>query len=842
MLGATPKQAMLDLLRLATQQDQISGLHRVLQTIAERTESFGCIIWQAAPDAALDPPHGDLFVLAEWFPGPARCAVHDLSVARSQTGKAMAAGTQAKVLVTDLSPEARDRFLTEKKIYTFCTTPLLLDGGKPGALNLYRQATREYEDNVLDLAREYAELIPLLYDVILNKIRANLFIEVDQILQSIDTTESGPPGPQQSAVEQAAQAIPEVCRKIQRAFNCREVSIFLEHGDTPGLYKLEGTTWKGGLWRRTSYHAAIDDGITGWSLTNPDTPVLIFDLGTYDQDAINQVYSGMNWLDSLDICNAVRTEMKIGEADPLPPIPLMTAPIVRGPDVFGVIRCCVGGDNGPFYFSMVCHEILQMVAAQLGPFWGARRDLDDVDQVVSKLRELNTNAYKAISGKNSEERIMSQVLDVAAKLIRGAEINDVRLVTNDEPRYLYFAATKGKAWKSGTPKEIQTRRERLYPLHGKSSGAQVMSDGRAYVRDDVTKDPNYSKNFDDVKRMIIAPVMLSEEKFGVLDLRTTIDRPFPRHAVLTATLLGTQLAMYLQFTRAMADRRRLLEVAQGTAEVQVRLNQDMAHQFHSPILIAHGRVQDALSNLRALTADQIEAELRTVRGVCARAMHVSSNSRMFAELARNQKITTTISTMSGADLVSMLINTGKDTASLYDNFDELPPQPTRSGYGVPRHITDASRRIWVTPDGLEELFNITTDRRLLEQAVTQILDNAFKYSFPHTTVRVSGGLTRSSHSKTKRPNATSGSASGNGNSRRLRITIASEGIRLDRTEVSKCRNRGWQSETAAQFKQGGAGIGLWIVDNIMSALNGDMHIRPTDNDEITEFTLVVPIQ
>ena len=99
-----------------------------------------------------------------------------------------------------------------------------------------------------------------------------------------------------------------------------------------------------------------------------------------------------------------------------------------------------------------------------------------------------------------------------------------------------------------------------------------------------------------------------------------------------------------------------------------------------------------------------------------------------------------------------------------------------------------------------------------------VLDNAFKYSSRNTKVRISGEL------------------SGTG---RFYILVSNHGTRLHATEVQRCTERGWRSELAKLTTGEGAGIGLWIVNNIMTAHKGDLEISPTVGGR-TEVKLIFP--
>ncbi|MBK6795262.1 MAG: ATP-binding protein [Acidobacteria bacterium] len=108
---------------------------------------------------------------------------------------------------------------------------------------------------------------------------------------------------------------------------------------------------------------------------------------------------------------------------------------------------------------------------------------------------------------------------------------------------------------------------------------------------------------------------------------------------------------------------------------------------------------------------------------------------------------------------------------------------------------------------------------MIEQAIFNLLDNAVKYSFPNSEVRIYVGWT------------------GTG---RFHVSVQNKGIKLDPKDINECMTQGWQSEQAKAVDGSGAGLGLWLVNNIMLAHEGELIAIPTTSEKITEFKLVFP--
>jgi signal transduction histidine kinase len=114
---------------------------------------------------------------------------------------------------------------------------------------------------------------------------------------------------------------------------------------------------------------------------------------------------------------------------------------------------------------------------------------------------------------------------------------------------------------------------------------------------------------------------------------------------------------------------------------------------------------------------------------------------------------------------------------------------------------------------------VWTDTKLFQAALGNILDNARKYSFDDTTVRITARATRS---------------------QRLLVEVANVGIALRADEAKRCRERGWRSESALCHTDKGLGVGLWLTERIVRTIGASLLIQPTDAVGITRFSISMP--
>lgn len=806
----TSKSHVTELVTTALSQDSLSGLSEMLKTIALSVNGDGCILWEARPGSDFDssPPKGRFFMLAGWFKDNWRLALDDLPL-KSAVGRAVT--TQQSVNIERLR-DSRE-FLSHPILQTtpvktfFCVPVNFLDGTK-GALNVYRYLPVPLYESEQRIVEEQAVLVPSLYQTIRDRVSLRLIRKVDDILHEAETGQLDP----KAISKTATKVCQKICDEVGSTFQCIETSIFLEDTlEAAGQYKLMSTTWTGPF-DKPVYRKGRREGLTGWVLAR-NTPIKIFDLAQFKRDKpmIRLEYPGINWKDSLNFRKTVRDALKLSHIDEMPPLSFMAVPIGMGNRVLGVIRCCTA-KQGPYYLADRELNLLKVVAAQVGRYWSNclnRSEMHIENEswrgLVESVKRLNQFVHNELGSESPEElRIFAEALRVARSVIRGSEIMDVRLF-DEGTNELYFAETFGKAWSKGTEQEIDQRRRRRFSVLGNpsSGGAHVFLTRKVYIVQG-PDDPYYSETFPDTKRVIIAPISVEDEIFGVLDIRATHETPFPKHAEAIAELLGQQLGLYHylaksigKMVRAEGDLKQNLAVLETLRRQQAQAFLDLEHQLKSPIIQAYARVQ---SVLREATDDKLRSNIGKIRGLCGKAMRVAMSAGLFAKMVQEEPIQTTLTPLTSGDIVRLTIETADDTQSIIGPERQI-------GFHVNRSSFDAlHEKIWV-------------DRNLLEQAVSALLDNAAKYSYPRTQVQIRGGITGSG---------------------RFHITVINKGLPIRLSDVRVCVERGWRGGLAQATTGEGSGLGLWIVDNIMKAHHGELIILPTDSANLTEVKLVFP--
>jgi GAF domain-containing protein len=364
---------------------------------------------------------------------------------------------------------------------------------------------------------------------------------------------------------------------------------------------------------------------------------------------------------------------------------------------------------------------------------------------------------------------------------------------------LYSYDTREGRWRHPPAAAGVTDPETAWPPGKEDAAAQsILSELRGRQRlvvatdldtSDLLRNSGFAR-LQGVASCVAAPLTAAGEKVGVMFVSYRQRRLFTPEGLADISLFADQAAVAIHMAQ-------LLETLQRD---QLQALQDFQHQIKSPIIQAHARIQRLLARPQVRNLPE---ELGIIAGFCAKAKRVSTNIRLFAELYRGESIQARFSPIATAEIVALLEKGAKDNLSMSD-----PDQR------VTFEVHSRSFAEWGA-DALQ------LDLDLIDQAVNNVLDNAFKYSYPNEQVKIRGGRT--------------GSGS-------FYIAIASCGIPLLPNEVAKVVERGWQSKEARSTSTGGKGIGLWIVDNIMRAHGGSLEVRPTALDGETEIRLVFPTE
>jgi signal transduction histidine kinase len=664
--------------------------------------------------------------------------------------------------------------------------PLTFGDGTAGALQVDWPAARRVEDIDSEALCTAARLAGALYDTVIDKVGYRLVAGLNAILNGA----SWPPAAAAELKNWAGTVFTEVARLLADIFECLEVSVFLEERlEKPGWFELAATTCREYI-RQPEYRPG-EPGPTGWALREKRV-VQIFDLLRLEQgrDGIQDRYPGLSWRNWLHLAPLTRRLLGLAESEPLRPMSFIAVPVMHRGTVLGVIRCCYARE-GSLYLGPTEAELLKVVAARVGRFWATALANAGWTRLVHQVIRLNEFAHRELQeAKPDEIRIFAEGLRVARLAIPGADILDVRLL-NAERNELHFASTEGEAWKRFTSQQIQDMR---YPVGGdaNSAGVHVFQTQEVLYSEDPHGCRHYRELFPEVKRIICAPISAAETHYGVMGICGAGEPPFHPEAPTFAKLLGDQLGLYHSLAITIG---RLNEIVAKQAQTSA----DMHHQLKNPIYQALQRVRSLVD---CYIADaSLERQLFAVRGIIRKADRVVRSMGLFSDLAEGRRPSVKKSKVDPQDLVKLLSESAKDTQLLVADRD-IEFEIDRPSFGV-----------------LQE-FTVEADAALLEQAANIVLDNAFKYAIGNTTVFIRVGI---------HPDKS-----------KFMIEIIDDGIEITADEIRHAPERGWRGAKAKLVTGEGSGIGLWLLDHILRAHEGELEIVPTDEKGLTTVRLWLP--
>ena len=120
-----------------------------------------------------------------------------------------------------------------------------------------------------------------------------------------------------------------------------------------------------------------------------------------------------------------------------------------------------------------------------------------------------------------------------------------------------------------------------------------------------------------------------------------------------------------------------------------------------------------------------------------------------------------------------------------------------------KRLDNKSIELIYVRENIEKLLTLPGDRNFLRQAVANLLDNAIKYSFKHTEIRITAYKYPGGHRT---------------------LEIVNEGIPILKEDHGSLFHRGFRSKAARAFGPG-TGFGLWLVKLIMEAHGGNVECR-----------------
>jgi hypothetical protein len=810
-MGDAFQEYFSEIIATALEQRELHGIVEILKKIAELVHACGCILWETDhwADLRSSPRTGKLYVFASWFEDGIRVHHRELLVEKSANGLAIA--TEEPINIDDLGADHRthkdDYSIRVANLTSMYVVPIKFDSDQYNAsLSVYRrEVIKGFNPSEREFIGQVANLIPALYQAVRDKVRHNLLSDTAAIL--FDAEQKAKANNDDPQI--INDGLQKVCERVAESIQCLETSLFLENRlEEADQFSLRATTHTGWKDEKRIYSPDRTQGLTGWALEMKKS-VAIFDLAHFEKDIVRlrQEYEGVQWNDSLDIKSIVKNHFDLPDSS-LPPLSFMAVPIVRDTHLLGVIRCCAAKKDPWFFSTKRQMVLLESVATQLHGFWNDwLQHLKEKEEsriwktFIERIRDLNQEVRRAFEQSGVKEtRLLEQTLTIARDSIRNSDILAIRL-RDDITNELYFAATLGFPKANGADNDIETKRvsidKTLYdnvPL-----SILVFEEGRARL---VTKDDYKCELFPETRLLLVAPIGV-RETVGVLEIRSLSNKPLPTVALPMAELIGQQLGLYLSLCQSEIQQRHVYE--------------DLWHQLKGPVRQTFARANALIHSVHYKTWDSydyenvedIKYQLVQLRGLARKAKSVAISAGVLKEFSpddepnfskiKKVRLTTNVA-------VKILTDAADDTNFAIEDYRDIKVLVNETSLVV-----------------LESTL-VKVDLDFFEQAVNCLLDNAGKYSFPKTTIRVSGSLQHKSEGDF------------------FVVLVTNQGIKVWPGEVPHMSERNYRGAAAMAATGEGSGIGLWVVNRIMRSHSGFLEIEPTNSRGFTRIRLLFPAE
>lgn len=819
----------------------------LLKGMCDKLDVDGCILWRATTDST--EASGWFTMLASWFADgktsfpKIRTLRYSGKIEQGHAGKEPGtAWPDNDFLRQKQRLYAQDPFFHKHGLqHAMVMRFNFARSNRFGVITVYRKEGRPFTEDDLAQLRELKDLLPDLYRIARDRTGFKLICKIAEIFRKQQKEHSQVRGKKKDLKDQKLTEALKLEEKIERetvalvgaevgkTFSALETSIFLDSEYDPGSYQC---AWVSEETKKVvdvtlqTYRASPKkpNGFSGLVLLTED-PVHIYDT----QDPARDVEECRKRVPEFEghsghAKNAAAQANAYMEVDPElpPPHSLVIAPIQDGSRILGFLRCWIAREN-PHYYSQDDEDLLRLVALDLGRLlgeWREERVSRTRAEMVQKLTEREGwNSAKYLHNPTAHAHtdsltrdVLQVILELVDFLVPGSDVNSVRLLDRNSDEFYFFLYPPIHKLIPG--KTVKNLQEMRFPVSGTSLAAKICRDSdhepRAFYNLDSAPVPGYTELFVGVRHIIIAPIEVDGEVEGVLDIRSLSDALLEPAALEWTKVIVFMMSLLIGSQRAKAAKRdadiksaiQSAEQQRKEAEAQKRMRdafEDLAHQMKSPLAEAQNRIAAWLDRHPFMVG---KGDVNIFRSLIDRAQHTTYLINLFATFAADKKSyisRSSISPLVIAQVVSEVCTNAVPRIHPHRNI-----QIHYDAEKITKHAPMEQRM----------------ERKLLTEALTNLVDNAVKYSFSNTVIQVTAGRT------------------GTG---RFYICVRNKGIRVKPQDIPHMTQRGWRGKEAELAVGEGSGLGLYIVDMIMKLHSYWLDILPTsDTTGYTEVRLIFP--
>jgi signal transduction histidine kinase len=321
---------------------------------------------------------------------------------------------------------------------------------------------------------------------------------------------------------------------------------------------------------------------------------------------------------------------------------------------------------------------------------------------------------------------------------------------------------------------------------GKGIVGRALATGRPELVPDVALDRDYVEWVPGTRAEMVVPIRLGDRLLGLVDVRSPFPRRYGPDDLARLERLAVRVGLVLSNALLLTQERETVERLQQLDAMKSDFVAVTSHELRTPLTSVVGFIKTLRRPDMSLDRQDIQEFLEIVDRQTERL------TRLVEDLLLTARIE--------SGTIDLQMESVDVLAALEESLDVFDSERERV-------------RLAVQPD----LPTVVTDGYRFVQIARNLIENALKFSDDHTPVRVTAVL--------------------DGEQILLEVTDVGPGIAPD--ELPYVFDRFHQTGDPLERHVQGLGLGLYIVRNIVDALNGSIDVRSTLGAGST-FTVRLP--
>jgi signal transduction histidine kinase len=399
-------------------------------------------------------------------------------------------------------------------------------------------------------------------------------------------------------------------------------------------------------------------------------------------------------------------------------------------------------------------------------------------RILDTLARINTVLNSSLKLK----ALLAALMDTAAEIV-DSEAASVLLWDQKTGDLRFAATTAGPQNLIGTP----------VPLDGSIAGA-IMRERRAVIVEHVEDDPRHYKGVDhtiafQTRSLMGVPLISKDRVIGVLEAINKRTPPWNADDINYLEILAAQAAVAIETAQLVAALQK--------ANDELNHLDEMKNEF---IAIASHELRTPLSVILGYATFLEETPDLTVKQNAAKVVESALQLRRIIEDLTNLRY-----------LESRAMDLQYDIVNLQEFLHDVLREPLSMAEAKGHHVQ------LITPS---LPCYVMIDRARMSMALTNLLNNAVRFTPPHGEIVVSA----EQH-----------------NSRDVWVSVADNGIGIPRDQLERIFEKFYQVEDHMTRTNGGLGIGLSIARALVEAHGGRLWATSPGVGQGATFTLTMRV-